>query len=143
MEEEIKTWSAKGGRPKKEAKERKDWRLNLCFTEDEYKALAAEMEQAGYQDKLGIYAKTKLLTKQGTVPHNPKVLFAALNKLSPELKKVGANINQIARYVNYLDKNNMVDPKFMIEYNEHFKRMAEVQHEYALAIKAYLRSITK
>lgn len=139
----MKTWNAQGGRPRKEPKERKDWRLNLCFTEEEYNALSREMEDAGYKDKLGLYAKSKLLNQQGTVPHNPKVLFAALNKLSPELKKVGANINQIARYVNYLDKNNMVNPAFILEYNQHFKRMAEVQHEYALAIKAYLRAIVK
>lgn len=143
MEEEAKGWNPKGGRPKKEAKELKDKRLNLCFTEDEFKAMQDEMENAGYK-YLGVYAKSKLLSSnEGTVQYNPKVLFNVLNELSPELKKVGTNIDQIARYVNYLDKNNMVDQKFMAEFNLCFKRMAEVQHEYVIAIKAYLRTLSK
>jgi len=145
MEEESKGWSAKGGRPKKEPKDKKDNRLNLCFTEAEMKSLREEMEAAGYPDsKLGVYAKSKLLAKDGAgVKYNPKVLFEVLNKLSPQLKKVATNINQVARYINYLDKNNMVDQKFMADYNINFQKMAEVQREYANAIKAYLRSYNK
>jgi len=144
MEEEVKSWNAKGGRPKKKAKELKNKRLNLCFTEDEFRALQDEATTAGYKpDHLAIYVKTKLLSENSAVLHNPKMLFGALDKLGQELKKVGNNINQVARYVNYLDRNNMIDPNFIGEYNQHFKRMSEVQHEYALAIKAYLRSFLK
>jgi len=143
VEEQIKPWNPKGGRPKKVAKELKNKRVNLCFTEDEFKNLQDEAIKAGYKsEQVAIYAKTKLLPKEGAILYNPKALFTSLNKLGPELKKVGNNINQIARYVNYLDKNNMIDANFIAEYNQYFKKMAEVEHEYSVAIKAYLRSFS-
>jgi hypothetical protein len=144
MEEEVKAWAPRGGRPKKEAKERKSRRLNLCLTEDEFTRLQEEAIEAGYKvEHLALYAKVKLLPKDGVIFYNPKPLFNALDKLTPELKKVGTNINYVAKYVNYLDKNGMTDANFIAEYNQHFRRMAEVQHEYSLAIKAYLRSVAK
>jgi len=143
LEEEIKPWNPKGGRPKKVAKELKNKRVNLCFTEEEFKNLQEETIKAGYKpEHLALYAKAKLLPKEGAVIYNPKALFASLNKLGPELKKVGNNINRVAKYVNYLDKNNMIDAKFIGEYNQYFKKMAEVEQEYARAIKAYLRSFS-
>lgn len=142
MVEDENSWNPKGGRPKKQVRDLKAKRLNLCFTEEEFNALKAEMQAAGY-NILGVYAKSKLLSRQGAVPHNPKQLFNVLDKLSPELKRIGVNINQIARYVNYLDSNNMIKADFIAEYNANFKKMAEVQHEYAVAIRAYLRSLVR
>ncbi|PSR51934.1 hypothetical protein AHMF7605_28920 [Adhaeribacter arboris] len=142
MEEEIKNWNPKGGRPKKSDKERRDKPVLIKFTEDERNQLYKESEDLGWKQPL-VYFRNKLLSKTNSTNHNPQSLFKALNRLNPELNKVGNNINQIARYVNYLDKNNMVDQKFIAEYSTCFKEMIEVQKEYTLAIKAYLRSVSK
>lgn len=141
MEEEVNNWNPKGGRPKKDPKELRNHPVNIKLTEDEKKDLYQEADDLGWKQPL-VYFRNKLLSKNSGPGPNPHELFKALNKLSPELNKVGNNINQVARYVNYLDKNNMVDQKTIAEYNAHFKRMNEIHHEYALAIRAYLKSIS-
>lgn len=145
MEEEKEgskgAWNPRGGRPKKDEAELKSEWLHIRLTKTEKQALEDEMTEAGYK-KINQYAKSKVLSKGSSVSHNPKILFAKLNDLSPQLKKVGTNINQIAKYVNYLDANDIIDPKFIAEYNAAFKEMAEVQRQYAIAIKAYLRSLS-
>jgi len=141
MEEKIKAWNPKGGRPKKSDKERRDKTVLIKFTEDEKSQIYKESEDLGWKQPL-VYFRNKLLSKNSSAGHNPQSLFKALNKLNPELNRVGNNINQIAKYVNYLDKNNMVDQKFIAEYNTYFKQMLEVQQEYTLVIKAYLRTVS-
>lgn len=141
MEEEIKTWNPKGGRPKKDLKEVRNSQVIIRFKEGEKGDLYKEAEERGWSQPL-VYFRNKLLSKDGGPGYNPQELFKALNKLNPELKKVGRNINQIAKYVNHLDKNGMVDQKFIAEYNAHFKRMIEVQREYAQAIRAYLKTVS-
>lgn len=139
MEQEIKPWNPKGGRPKKNEKDLRKERLNLKFTEAEMKQLVEECKELGW-GKPYVYFRNKLLSKGGA-GYNPRELFKALNQINPQLSKAGNNINQVAKYVNYLDKNNMIDAKFIAEYNVHFKRMIEVQREYVLAIRAYLKTL--
>lgn len=142
MEAEDKAWNPKGGRPKKEEKDLRNKPIKIKLTQGEKTALYKESEQLGWKQPY-VYFRNKLLSKEGGPGHNPKVLFKAIDKLNPQLNKVGTNINQIARYINYLDKNKMIDQKIIAEYNQHFKSMIEVQQEYTAAMRAYLRSITK
>jgi len=142
MEDESKSWNPRGGRPKKNENELRNKPVLIKFTEDEKKRLYQESKDLGWSKPI-VYFRNKLLSKEGGVKHNPQELFKALNELGPELSKVAANINRVARYVNYLDKNNMIDAKFIGEYNVHFKRLIEVQHKYTVAIKAYLRTLVE
>ncbi|WP_181308834.1 plasmid mobilization relaxosome protein MobC [Rufibacter sp. XAAS-G3-1] len=139
---EKKEWNPKGGRPKKEAKEKKDFRITLRFTDDEFKELEKRLKDSGY-DEMSTYARLKLLSTESNAVHNPRPLLLAISKLNSEIHKVGVNINQIAKYVNYLDRNKMIDPKLLGDYNTHFKRMMDLQSEFLLAIRTYLRSNKK
>jgi hypothetical protein len=141
MEEEIKTWNPKGGRPKKDEKDLRNKSVKIKLTETEKTDLYKEAGEKGWKQPL-VYFRNKLLSKGGGSGYNPQELFKALNELNPELKKVGRNINQVAKYVNYLDKNGMVDQKLISEYNTHFEKMIAVQREYALAIRAYLKTVS-
>jgi len=141
VEQEIKTWNPKGGRPKKKESELRNKRVTVKLTEAEEIALFKECEDLGWKQPL-VYFRNKLLSKEGKAQHNPNELFRVLNKLNPELNKIGNNINQVAKYVNYMDKNGMVDAKFIAEYNMLFKELLKVQQEYSVAIRAYLRSLT-
>ena len=134
MEEEIKAWNPKGGRPKKAEKDLRNKPVKIKLTEGEKTSLYKECEKLGWKQP-HVYFRNKLLSKAAGPGYNPQELFKTLDK-------VGVNINQIAKYINYLDKNNMVDQKFMPEYNQHFKRMIEVQSEYTVAIKAFLRILS-
>ena len=114
--------------------------FRLRLTEQERKDLAAQSSEAGYKD-VSVYVRKKLFASSDTPIHNPKKLFRAMDQMSGALKKVGTNINQIARYVHYLEQNNMVEPKVMAEYNRHFREFLDVEQGYVKAIRAYLRTV--
>lgn len=146
MEEEKRAeepaFKPKGGRPKKETDERKEVWFSIRMTTAAKQAFTEEAEQAGYE-KATDYARKKLFAKETDSLHNPKALLLTIGNLNTEIHKVGVNINQIAKYVNYLEKNKRVDDKFMNDYNTHFKKMLDLQSEFLVAIRAYLRSNKK
>jgi len=113
--------------------------LRLRLTEKERQDLAGLASEAGYKD-VSAYARKRLLTPGEAPAHNPKDLFHAIDKTGTDLKKIGTNINQFTRYVNYLEKNNMVEPKAIGEFNRHFREFLDVEQTYVKAIRAYLRS---
>ncbi|RDV11880.1 plasmid mobilization relaxosome protein MobC [Pontibacter diazotrophicus] len=139
-EEQLSEWKSKGGRPKLSAGERRDFMLRIRLTEQERKDLAELASEAGYND-VSVYARNKLFAPAHTPIHNPKQLFRAIDKTGAALKRVGTNINQIARYVHYLEKNNMVEGKVIAEYNQHFQEFLQVEEEYVKAIRTYLRTV--
>ena len=142
MKGEEKVWNPKGGRPKKEGNDKKDGWINIRVTADEKEGFNKEAERAGYK-RATDYARKKLFANENESLYNPRPLLLAINKLSGEINKIGVNINQIAKYVNYLDKNNVIDPKFLADYNIHFRKMMELKSEFLVAIRAYLRSNKK
>lgn len=113
---------------------------SMRLTEDERKALEQRATAAGYKD-LSEYMRVRLLSEDSAPTHNPKQLFRALDKTGGELKRIGNNINQLARYAHYLEKNNMVEGKVLDEYNRHFQEFLQVENAYVKAIRAYLRTV--
>ena len=132
-------WKPKGGRPKLAAGEKRGVLFNIRLTAQERKDLGRLATEAGYKDAAA-YARKRLLTSGEAASFNPKPLFRAIDKTGAELKKIGNNMNQIARYVHYLDQNNMVSEKVITEYNRHFQEMIRVEDAYVKAIRAYLRT---
>ena len=121
------------------AEEKRGKIAGIRLTDDERTRLEQLATDAGYKD-LSEYMRVRLLSEDTAPAHNPKKLFKAFDKTGGALKKVGTNINQIARYVHFLEKNNMVEPKVMAEYNQHFRQYLQVEEEYVKAIRAYLRT---
>ncbi len=122
------------------AEEKRLKTASMRLTEDERGTLERRAEAAGYKD-LSEYMRVRLLSEDNAPTHNPKQLFRALDKTGGELKRIGNNINQVARYVHYLEKNNMVEGKVIALYNQHFQEFLQVEKEYVKAIRAYLRTV--
>ncbi len=114
--------------------------LRLRLTEKERGQLAEQVREAGYKDQ-SEYLRKKIFAPGDATVHNPKKLFRALDKTGGELKRIGNNINQIAKYINYLEKNNMVEGRVIDEYNRHFGEFLQVEDKYVKAIRAYLRTM--
>lgn len=138
MEQQTTKWKSKGGRPKLGAEERRDQVYKVRLTEGERKELDRLASEAGYSD-VSVYARKRLMTSGDGVSFNPKPLFKAIDDTGTELKRIGNNINQLARYVHYLEKNNMVEGKVLAEYNRHFEEYLKVEDAYVKAIRAFLR----
>ncbi|GHA81666.1 plasmid mobilization protein [Pontibacter akesuensis] len=137
-EPEKQDWKPRGGRPKKRAEDRRNSVLKLYLTTKERSDLEAKAISSGYTD-LSAYLRLRLFSEEGA-GHNPKELFHAIDKTGAALKKVGTNLNQVVRYMHYLEKNNMVSEQTIAEYNQHFRKMIEVEEEYVKAIRAFLRT---
>jgi len=112
--------------------------LRLRLTEKERVKLEEQASEAGYNDQ-SVYLRKKLFSAGEATVHNPKKLFQAIDKTGGELKRIGSNINQVAKYVHYLEKNNMVEPKVIGEFNRHFREFLEVEEAYVKAIRSFLR----
>lgn len=138
-EQQAQSWNPKGGRPPMKAEEKRGKWVGIRLTDEERTRLQQLATEAGYRD-LSAYMRARLLSEGSAPAHNPKALFRAMDLTGAALKKIGANMNQIARYVNYLDSNNMVEPKVIAEYNRHFREFLDVEEAYVKAIRAYLRS---
>ncbi|MFD3002668.1 plasmid mobilization relaxosome protein MobC [Pontibacter toksunensis] len=139
-QEQAQEWNPKGGRPKLPAGEKRGFVVKLRFTEKERVQLEEQVREAGYNDR-SEYLRRKIFASADVPVHNPKQLFRALDKTGGELKRIGTNINQIARYINYLEKNNMVEGKVIAQYNQHFQEFLQVEEEYVKAIRTYLRTL--
>lgn len=110
----------------------------LRLTEKERGDLEQQAREAGFKD-VSVYVRKKLFSADNAPAYNPKALFKAIDKTGVALKKIGANINQIARYVHYLEQHNMVEGKVIAEYNQHFEELLKVEDKYVKAIRAFLR----
>lgn len=139
-EEQAQSWNPKGGRPKLAEGDKRSYVVKLRLTEKERGQLAEQVREAGYKDQTE-YVRKKVFASGDTPTHNPKQLFRALDKTGGELKRIGNNINQVARYVHYLEKHNMVEGKVIALYNQHFQEFLQVEKEYVKAIRAYLRTV--
>jgi hypothetical protein len=138
MEEQATEWKPRGGRPKLASQERRDQVYNIRLTEGERKELHRLAAEAGYSD-VSVYARKRLLASGDAVSFNPKPLFRAIDKTGAELKRIGNNINQLTKYVHYLEKNHIAEGKVMEEYNRHFEEFIQVEDAYVRAIRAFLR----
>lgn len=138
-EGQAQSWNPKGGRPKLPAGEKRAFMLRLRLTEKEREQLVGQAREAGYKDQSEYMRKKLFASGYGTV-HNPKKLFRAIDKTGGELKRIGNNINQITKYVHYLEKSGMAETKAIAEFNQHFQEMIQVEDAYVKAIRAYLRT---
>jgi hypothetical protein len=128
----------KTGRPHKaEAKRIK--KIDVRFTEEEYRAIA-ELEET-----LGI-SKTELVRERllhgaRLTIMNAKELAGALDQVGAELGRSGNNINQLARHANTLNKNGRLSPQVVEQFNSLFAQHIECQHDLETALRKIIRAL--
>ncbi|WP_276499883.1 plasmid mobilization protein [Pontibacter litorisediminis] len=128
-------WKPKGGRPRSENP--RDNTYKIRFTDDERKDLDTLAADAGYTD-LSAYIRARLFS--GDTDYNPKELFVVANRTGAALKKIGTDINQVARYVRLLEKHNILSEQVLQDFNRSFAELIQIEEEYVKAIRAFLRA---
>jgi len=125
----------KAGRPLK-AEDKRTKKIDVRFTEAEYRTIA-ELEET-----LGI-SKTELVRER--LLHgarltilNAKELVAELDKIGAELGRSGNNINQLARYANTLNKQNVLSPQVVVEFNRLFGDHVDRRQELTVILRKIL-----
>jgi len=125
----------KPGRPQKtEAKRTK--KIDVRFTEEEYKTVAALEETLGISKTELV--RERLLHGARLTIMNAKELIGELDKIGTELGRSGNNINQLARYANTLNKKNVLSPQVVEQFNRLSAEHAESQRELKIVLRKIL-----
>jgi len=118
----------KGGRPPLE-KDKRSFKIDVRFTETEYREVEA-LEEALGLTKAELIRRRLLQGSRATVV-NAAALLRSLDVLSVELGRSGNNINQLARYANRLQKRGVLSPQVAADFLElmglHQRRQKEVE----------------
>ena len=119
---------------KKDNKNRNNLTKTILFrcTEKEYELILKSAESFG---SLSSYIRVMLLTNKKIVIA-PRVFVSETRQLMADINRVGGNINQIAKYVNYLGKNSF-DNEVVESIRSEIRNYADVLDE----VRAYLSNL--
>jgi len=125
-----------------EPKEKRTHLVKLRFTPPEYEKLLAEMKEANYKE-VAVYLRKKLTLREDKLIYNPREALNALEVLGTEVMAIGKNINQIARYVNYLKANNSIKPHVLEQYTVQLKALTELELSMQKTVRGFFREGSK
>lgn len=110
------------GRTKAEKKREK--RLIIRLTDEEMKQLTKFSN--GFTS-VSNYVRVSCLQK-GKYLINPIEYLKVIDNLIPEMKRIGNNINQIARYANFLEKEGQGRSEILQEFNSLLSQYIEIEN---------------
>lgn len=119
-------------------KERREHFVMLSFADGEMKQIQDEMKNAGFE-KPAIYLRKKLVAREDRLIYNPREALDALGVIGKEVGAIGKNINQLARYANYLKLNGMMKPEVMEEYNAQLRKLTEIELQMQKVVRGFFR----
>ena len=128
----------KPGRPQKTGAKRTK-KIDVRFTEEEYKTIAALEETLGISKTELV--RERLLHGARLTMMNAKELIAELDKIGTELGRSGNNINQLARYANALNKKGILSPPVADQFNRLFANHLERQRELETVLRKVIRAL--
>ena len=127
----------KGRPPKKEGK--RTFKIDVRFTEDEYKLIAA-MELALGVSKTELVRSRLLRNGAGTII-NAKDVTRELNDLGAELGRSGNNLNQLARHANILNKRRLLSPAVVAQFNLLLKDHLKIRSRLDISLRKIIRML--
>ncbi|MDH6358937.1 plasmid mobilization relaxosome protein MobC [Parabacteroides sp. PF5-9] len=86
------------------AKDNKNKYIRVRCTEEEYKKL---QRQAKHFASFSTYLRTLIFSQEKSIV-DPKTVLQSVKLLTTEINKLGTNVNQIAKFMNYVEKNNLI-----------------------------------
>ncbi|MDB5118762.1 MAG: Bacterial mobilization protein MobC [Mucilaginibacter sp.] len=126
------------GRPKlKEGKRTKF--INVRFTEEEFKEVAALEKQLGITKADLI--RMRILSDAKKTVINSKELIHHLDKVGAELGRIGNNINQLAKHANVLRLKVGLNPVIISDFNELFEDYIKVQKLLEISFRKIIRAM--
>jgi len=108
--------------------ENRDKRLWIRLTESEDKEIKNKAKEMGVS--VSKYLRTRIFKSEASLINAVDFLKAYKERVY-ELKKIGNNINQLARYVNYIEKTGQMNPALMEELNKNLQDFIRCQRETA------------
>jgi len=120
------------------AKNNQEKRLQLYVNQQEFECIRAEFEASGYSS-LSAYLRKKIAGNGIIIPY-PKEMLYTLDQLGIQQKRIGNNINQIAKKVNLYRKEGRFPHDAMGNFN---KTMLEYMNSINDLSKAYRALIRK
>jgi hypothetical protein len=116
-------------RPNKKEEDLKYKRVTLRFTESEYDSLKNLVGEGSLSDYI---RKTLFSTKP--IVLNSRDLLSELREIASERKKIGINLNQLAKYANQLQIINAVNKGVMDDLNKYLGELIQVERKVGEAV---------
>ena len=120
-----------------QVKNNQEKRLQFYVNQHEFKVIHAEFEASGYSS-LSAYLRKKIAGNGIIIPY-PKEMLAKLDQLGIQQKRIGNNINQIAKKVHLYHKEGRFSNDTVEQFN---KTMIAYINSINKVSKAY-RSLTR
>lgn len=131
-----KYWGRGRRKPKELANRTK--RFEIRLTNGEWNQLYNEAEQNGHSPTH--YARLRLFRNSEASVINAVEYLKALQEKNRELNAIGKNINQIARYANYLQNSGQYQLAVIEELNKILGELVRTQRESADLSKKVLKA---
>ena len=126
------------GRPKLKDGKRTRF-INVRFTEDEYKDVAALEKQLGIT-KTDLIRMRVLSDAKKTVI-NSRELIKYLDSAGVEMGRIGNNINQLAKHANTLRLQGRLNPLIVDQFNRLFEEFIHVQQQFEVSLRKIIRAM--
>jgi hypothetical protein len=120
-------------------KDNRSKKIDVRFTEEEYKVVLALEKELGIRKSDLI--RIRVLNNAPNVVINAKELISQLDEIGTELGRIGNNINQFARYANILTKKSVLSPVVAERFNMLFEQYISNQKILETALRRIIRSM--
>ena len=120
------------------SKNNQEKRLQFYVNQQDFESISAEFEASGY-NSLSAYLRKKIAGNGIIIPY-PKEMLAKLDQLGIHQKRIGNNVNQIAKKVHLYHKEGRFSFDTMEQFNN---TMIAYMHSIKALSKAYRSLIRK
>lgn len=100
-------------------KTNKDKWIHLRLTEKEYKKL---QNQSKPFSSMSACVRVLLFSKDKVIV-DPKSVLLTVKELSGEINKVGGNVNQIAKFMNFAEKNGLLSDEIVENLSQQISKL--------------------
>ena len=118
--------------------EKREKRLWLRLTHVEHETIKQSAKQMGVS--VSKYIRTRIFRDNEASVINAIEYLGAYKEGVKELKKIGNNINQLARYANYIQNSGQIQPGVIDELNKLLRDFVNCQRETADLDRKVLKS---
>lgn len=124
------------GRPLKTGLKRVK-KIDVRFTQEEYDDIL-ELEKTLGLNKTDL-VRARVLNNVKVAVVNAKELIALLDQTGAEMGRCGNNINQLAKYANYLSKRGSLSPVVIERFNILFEQYIKNQEKMDAGLRKVIR----
>jgi Bacterial mobilisation protein (MobC) len=126
------------GRPKLKDGKRTKF-INVRFTEDEYKDVAALEKELGITKTDLI--RMRILSDAKKTVINSRELIKYMDDAGAEMGRIGNNINQLAKHANTLKLQGALNSLVIEHFNRLFEEYIHIQQQFEISLRKIIRAM--